>query len=61
MKGFSRRNLYAIKQCYLFYNSKYEFVPRTVAQIPWGHNRLIMSKIKNLENNPLLFYNHLFH
>jgi molecular chaperone DnaK (HSP70) len=23
MKGFSRRNLYAIKQWYLFYNSKY--------------------------------------
>ena len=36
MKGFSRRNLYAIKQWYLFYNSKYEFVPRTVTQIPWG-------------------------
>ncbi len=46
MKGFSRRNLYAIRQWYLFYNSKYEFVPRTVAQIPWGHNRLIISKIK---------------
>jgi len=49
MKGFSRRNLYAIRQWYLFYNSKYEFVPRTVAQIPWGHNRLIISKIKDLE------------
>jgi len=36
MKGFSRRNLYAIKQWYLFYNSKYEFVPRTSTQIPWG-------------------------
>ncbi len=34
MKGFSRRNLYAIRQWYLFYNSKYKFVPRTVAQIP---------------------------
>ena len=44
MKGFSRRNLYAIRQWYLFYNSKYEFVPPCVAQIPWGHNRLIVSK-----------------
>ena len=49
MKGFSRRNLYAIRQWYLFYNSKYEFVPHTVAQIPWGHNRLIVSKIKDLD------------
>jgi len=49
MKGFSRRNLYAIRQWFLFYNSKYEFVPRTVAQIPWGHNRLIVSKIKEID------------
>lgn len=49
MKGFSRRNLYAIKQWYVFWSTKYEFVPRTVAQIPWGHNRLIISKIKIME------------
>lgn len=48
MKGFSRRNLYAIRQLYLFYSEKYEFVPHLVAQIPWGHNRLIISKIKNI-------------
>jgi hypothetical protein len=53
MKGFSRRNLYAIKKWYLFYNSKYEFVPRTVTQIPWGHNRLIMSKNKSRQNKSL--------
>jgi predicted nuclease of restriction endonuclease-like (RecB) superfamily len=28
---------------------KSEFVPHGVAQIPWGHNRLIISKIKNIE------------
>ena len=49
MKGFSRRNLYAIRQWFLFYNTKYEFVPQCVAQIPWGHNRLIVSKIKEIE------------
>ncbi|MDQ5930555.1 MAG: hypothetical protein QG594_2343, partial [Bacteroidota bacterium] len=48
-KGFSRRNLYAILQWYTFYSVKYQFVPRTVAQIPWGHNRLIISKIKNIQ------------
>jgi predicted nuclease of restriction endonuclease-like (RecB) superfamily len=49
MKGFSRRNLYAIKQWYSFYSLKYQFVPQCVAQIPWGHNRLIITKIKDIE------------
>lgn len=49
IKGFSRRNLYAIRQWYLFYSRLYEFVPQPVAQIPWGHNRLIISKIKDIE------------
>nr|MDA3878865.1 DUF1016 N-terminal domain-containing protein [Prolixibacteraceae bacterium] len=43
IKGFSRRNLYAIRQWYSFYSTKYKFVPQHVAQIPWGHNRLIIS------------------
>ena len=39
MKGFSRRNLYAIRQWYLFYSAHSSIVPQPVAQIPWGHNR----------------------
>jgi hypothetical protein len=46
IKGFSRRNLYAIRQWYLFYSSRYEFVPQAVAQLPWGHQRLIINKIR---------------
>ena len=49
IKGFSRRNLYAIRQWYLFYSKHSELVPQAVAQIPWGHNRLIVSKIKIVE------------
>ena len=49
IKGFSRRNLYAIRQWYLFYSSSYEFVPQAVAQLPWGHQRLIINKIKDVE------------
>jgi hypothetical protein len=41
IKGFSKRNIYAIRQWYSFYSEKYEFVSQTVAQIPWRHNRLI--------------------
>jgi len=49
IKGFSRRNIYAILQWYKFYSEKYQFVPQVVAQIPWGHNRLIITKIKNID------------
>ena len=49
IKGFSRRNIYAILQWYKFYADKYQFVPQVVAQIPWGHNRLIITKIKDVE------------
>jgi hypothetical protein len=48
MKGFSRRNLYAIRQWFLFYSVSSSIVPQPVAQIPWGHNRLIISKIKDI-------------
>ena len=49
IKGFSRRNLYAMRQWFLFYSQESEFMPHSVAQIPWGHNRLIISKIKDLK------------
>lgn len=54
VKGFSRRNMYAIRQWYLFYREISEFVPQPVAQIPWGHNRLIISKLKDPQE--ALFY-----
>lgn len=48
MKGFLRRNLFAIRQWYRFYSEYFQFVPQFVAQIPWGHNRLIVTKIKDV-------------
>ena len=82
MKGFSYRNIRAIKQWYLFWNQKDTFWQQAVAkitkqpvpqleskkeqqavagfeespvfQIPWGHNLVIISKIKTLEE--ALFY-----
>ncbi len=38
-----------MRQWYLFYSEQFEFVPQAVAQIPWGHNRLIISRIKNID------------
>lgn len=54
MKGFSRRNLYSIRQFYTFYSAVSSIVPQPVAQIPWGHNRLIISKVKDIDE--ALFY-----
>jgi predicted nuclease of restriction endonuclease-like (RecB) superfamily len=54
IKGFSRRNLYAVKQWYQFYSQQYAFVPQAVAQLPWGHNRLIVSRVKNVAD--AMFY-----
>ena len=52
--GFSRTNLFAVRQFYLFYRSSSEKIPQAVGQIPWGHNRLIIGKIKNVEE--AIFY-----
>lgn len=54
IKGFSKRNIYAMRQWYSFYSQVSSFVPQAVAQIPWGHNRLIISKIKDIDE--ALFY-----
>lgn len=47
MKGFSRRNLHRMKQFYAFYAGQGEFVQQLVGEIPWGHNDLIIQRIKD--------------
>ena len=54
IKGFSRRNLFYMKKFYSFYKSDFEKVQQLVAQIPWGHNILIVSKSHNI--NEAVFY-----
>jgi predicted nuclease of restriction endonuclease-like (RecB) superfamily len=48
INGFSRRNLYTIRQWYLFFSQEFEFVPQVVAQLPWSYQRLLISKTKEL-------------
>lgn len=60
MEGLSVRNLKYTRQFYQFYNltgnqeSMEEFGQQLVAQIPWGHNIVIFSKAKSL--NEAHFY-----
>lgn len=49
INGFSRRNLYTIRQWYIFFSQQSEFVPQVVAQLPWSYQRLLVSKIKEIE------------
>lgn len=46
--GFSRRNLYRIRDLYLAYKDD-EIVPPLVAQIGWSHNVIILEKCKTPE------------
>lgn len=47
MKGFSRVNLFYMKKLYMLTGSS-KNVPQLVEQIPWGHTRLILDKVKDL-------------
>lgn len=46
--GFSVRNLKYMRKFAEEY-SNFEFVQQVVAQIPWGHNIVLLDKIKNIE------------
>lgn len=46
--GFSVRNLKYMKKFYLEYKDD-EVVQQLVAQVPWGHNIVLMEKIKDME------------
>ncbi len=43
-----------MRQWYLLYSQKFEILPQVVAQIPWGQNRLIISKTKDVDE--AIFY-----
>lgn len=46
--GFSVRNLKYMKKFYLEYKDN-ELMQQAVAQVPWGHNILLMTKIKDID------------
>lgn len=48
IKGFSTRNLKYMRKIAEIYPD-FKFVQQVVAQIPWGHNIVLMDKIKNFE------------
>ena len=54
MKGFSRANIFNIRQWYLYYSTLDEKVQQLVRQLPWGHNMIIVNKIK--DSSEAIFY-----
>jgi predicted nuclease of restriction endonuclease-like (RecB) superfamily len=57
MKGFSERNLRYIRQWVLFWSSESAIRLQAVAEltrIPWGHNQVIITKCKNVDEG--LYY-----
>ncbi|WP_386688519.1 YhcG family protein [Lonepinella sp. MS14437] len=53
MKGFSRANLMYMR-AFAETWTDFEFVQQTVGQLPWGHNILIINKLKSADER--LFY-----
>ena len=49
MKGFSVRNLQRMIRFYREYPSPDRKVPQAVAQLPWGHNILLIEKVKDAD------------
>ncbi|MDO9107062.1 MAG: PDDEXK nuclease domain-containing protein [Methylovulum sp.] len=49
IQGFSRSSLFAMRQFYLFFSPRFEIVPQPVGQLPWGHIRTILGKIKDVD------------
>ncbi|MBP7965877.1 MAG: DUF1016 family protein [Burkholderiaceae bacterium] len=49
MKGFSRTSLFAMRQLFAFFSPRFEFVPQPVGQIPWGHVRTLLAKVKAVD------------
>ncbi|HUT55679.1 MAG TPA: PDDEXK nuclease domain-containing protein, partial [bacterium] len=49
MKGFSRTNLFYMRQCYFAYKDDPQLVQQAVGLIPWGHNLAILAKLKGPE------------
>ncbi|MBC7776014.1 MAG: DUF1016 domain-containing protein [Phycisphaerae bacterium] len=49
LTGFSRSNLFYMRQFYQFYRNADEFVQQLAGQIPWWHNILIFTKSDSLE------------
>ncbi len=47
LRGFSERNLRLCKQFYQFWGEDFAKWQQLVAKIPWGHNVLLISKIKD--------------
>lgn len=54
MSGFSRSNLFYMRQFYLHYRNADEKVQQLAGQIPWWHNVMIFSKCKSI--NESTFY-----
>lgn len=55
-KGFSRSNLFSMKQWFEFYNNStdIEKIQQLVGQIPWGHNVAIITKTNSIDE--AIFY-----
>jgi len=41
--------LFAMRQFYAFFSPQFAVVPQPVGQMPWGHVRTLLAKVKSVE------------
>lgn len=49
MEGFSARNLWRMRAFYLAWRDVEAVLPQAVAELPWGHNALLLEKLRSPE------------
>jgi predicted nuclease of restriction endonuclease-like (RecB) superfamily len=49
LRGFSKRNLELMRQWYRFWSEESAIAKQLVSQIPWGHNLVIIARVKNVD------------
>lgn len=49
IQGFSCTSIFAMCHFYLYLSPRFTIVPQPVGQLPWGHIRNILAKIKDVD------------
>ncbi|MBI5595794.1 MAG: DUF1016 domain-containing protein [Elusimicrobia bacterium] len=49
VSGFSRQNIWYMRAFYLAWRDRGPNLPQLVGEIPWGHNRVLLDRVKDVE------------
>src|SRR5713101_6465266 len=50
LAGFSPRNIWRMRAFYVAWSAQQKKLPQSVAELPWGHNILLLEKVERVED-----------